>query len=429
MKTMCIGLMGCGNIGSGVAKLLAEMAPSFRENYQIDPVIKAILVRDLTKQRPAYVDSRLLTTDKDAILRDPDIRYVIECLGGEHPSADWMCEALRAGKHVVTANKMALALHWGELHKAAAAGQATLYYEAAVGGAMPIIKMLHDSLQANRIDRLTAIINGTTNYLLTRMTDEGLDYQDVLRDAQDLGLAEPDPTADVEGEDAMYKLSILSSLAFHRHLPVTAIEREGMTHIAQEDIRNARELGYAIKLLAHATQTEAGMDAYVSPMLVPRDHPLSSVKGAYNAVFLHGHACGDMMIYGRGAGSAPTAGAMMSDLINAIIQTSDEGIHAAPVPASAETPVRMLEDRTSAFYIRLAAQDATGVLAHVAASLSDHQIGVKALLQPQERAAEGAQITILTHPASERSLRAAIAAFDRSLVKVMNVLRVEAEPA
>ena len=425
MKTVCIGLLGCGNIGSGVTKLLGEMKAAIRESYQIEPVIKSILVRDLSKQRPEYVDTALLTADKDTVLKDPEIRYVVECLGGEHPSADWMCEALRAGKHVITANKMALALHWRELHDASEAGGATLYYEAAVGGAMPIIKILHDSLQANRIDRLTAIINGTTNYLLTRMTDEGLDYQDVLKDAQALGLAEPDPTADVEGEDAMYKLSILSSLAFHRHLPVSAIEREGMTRIAQEDIRNARELGYRIKLLAHATHTDAGMDAYVSPMLVPENHPLASVKGAFNAVFLHGHACGDMMIYGRGAGSAPTAGAMMSDLINTILQTADDHAPQA-APKENDAPVPMIADRVSAFYIRLSAQDATGVLAHVAASLSEHQIGVKALLQPVERAAEGAQITILTHPASEKNVRAAIEAFDKRLVKVMNVLRVEA---
>ena len=428
MNRVEIGLLGCGNIGSGVAKLLNEMAESFRESYQIDLVIKAILVRDLDKQRPDYVDRRLLVSDKNLVVRDSEIRYVVECLGGEHPSAEWMCEALRAGKHVITANKMALALHWRELHEAAEAGHASLYYEAAVGGAMPIIKILHDSLQTNRIDRLTAIINGTTNYLLSRMADEGSDYQDVLKDAQALGLAEPDPTADVEGEDAMYKLSILSSLAFHRHLPVQAIEREGMTHITQDDIRNARELGYSIKLLAHARQTAEGMDAFVSPMLVPHGHPLSSVKGAFNAVFLHGHACGDMMIYGRGAGSAPTAGAMTSDLINAILATVDDNAPKVRARQNYES-APMLQDRTSAFYIRLSAQDATGVLAHVAASLSEHQIGVKALLQPEERAQEGAQITILTHPASEKNIRAAISAFDSKLVRVMNVLRVEANEA
>ena len=426
MRQVCIGLLGCGNIGSGVAKLLKEMAPSFAQSYGIEPRIKAILVRNMGKARPDYVDTSLLTTDKDRVLGDPEIRYVVECLGGEHPSADWMGEALRAGKHVITANKMALALHWDELHEASGAGRAALNYEAAVGGAMPIIKMLRDSLQANRIDRLTAIINGTTNYLLTRMADEGLDYQDVLKDAQALGLAEPDPTADVEGEDAMYKLSILSSLAFHHHLPVNAIEREGMTHISLDDIRNARELGYSIKLLAHASQTADGLDAYVSPMLVPRDHPLSSVKGAFNAVFLHGHACGDMMIYGRGAGSAPTASAIVSDLINAILDTSDDAQPGRPDIPQDVGCLPMLEDRSSAFYIRLSAQDATGVLAHVAASLSRHQIGVKALLQPEERAEEGAQITILTHPASEKNVRAALAAFDRQLVRVMNVLRVEA---
>ena len=423
-----IGLLGCGNIGSGVVKLCRDMAGSFAETYGIEPLISRILVRDTQKNRPEYVDTALLTTNKDEIIHDPEIRYVVECLGGEHPSADWMCEALRSGKHVVTANKMALALHWTELHEAARAGGAVLYYEAAVGGAMPIIKMLNDSLQANRIERLTAIINGTTNYLLTRMTDEGCDYETVLRDAQQLGLAEPDPTSDVEGEDAMYKLSILASLAFHQHLPVTSIDREGITKITQADIRNARELGYSIKLLAHACHAGDRVDAFVSPMLVPLNHPLSSVKGAFNAVFLHGHACGDMMIYGKGAGSAPTAGAMVSDLICAILQTN--GKQQAPVPAEiCYKDALVSDDRQCAFYIRLAARDAIGVLAHVTKSLSEENIGVKALLQPQERADEGAQITILTHPASEKSLRSAVRSFDKRYVKVMNVLRVEGSEA
>ena len=423
MKKVVVGLLGCGNIGSGVVKLIAQMREDIRRHYQLEIEVRRALVRSTEKKRIPEVPASILTNDPDQVLNDPDISVVLEFLGGEQPAADYMVRALRAGKSVVTANKMALALHWPELQRAAEESGSGFYYEASVGGAMPIIRMLQSSLQANHITRLSAIINGTTNYLLTRMTDEGMDYQTVLADAQRLGLAEPDPAADVEGEDASYKLSILSSLAFHAHIPVSDIQREGMTHISQVDIKCAGDMGYVIKLVASASREEDVVDAFVSPVLVPKIHPLASVKGAFNAVYLHGHAFDDMMIYGRGAGSAPTASAIVSDLICAA-QDPAPAFSTFEVVDGLSDSVSMAKDRTCAFYLRLQVKDDAGVLAHVASCLSGEQVSVRALQQPQATE-NGAQITILTHPAEESRVRSAARAFDPKLVKVMNILRVE----
>ncbi len=423
MKKVIVGLLGCGNIGSGVVKLIAQMREDIRKHYQLEIEIRRALVRSTEKKRIPEVPASILTRDPDEVLNDPEISIVLEFLGGEQPASDYMIRALRAGKTVVTANKMALALHWPELQRAAEESGGGLYYEASVGGAMPIIRMLQSSLQANHITRLSAIINGTTNYLLTRMTDEKMDYQTVLADAQRLGLAEPDPTSDVEGEDASYKLSILSSLAFHAHIPVTSILREGMTRISQVDIQCAGGMGYVIKLVASASRKDDEVDAFVSPVLVPKSHPLASVKGAFNAVYLHGHAFDDMMIYGRGAGSAPTASAIVSDLICAAQEAHAAASTFEVVEGLSET-VRMAEDRVCAFYVRLQVKDNPGVLAHVASCLSAQQVSVRALQQPQG-SGDGAQITILTHPCPESSVRRAASAFDQDLVTVMNVLRVE----
>ena len=423
MKKVIVGLLGCGNIGSGVVKLISQMREDILKHYQLEIEIRRALVRSTEKKRIPEVPASILTNDPAQVLNDPDISIVLEFLGGEQPAADYMIRALQAGKTVVTANKMALALHWPELQRAAEENGGGFYYEASVGGAMPIIRMLQSSLQANHITRLSAIINGTTNYLLTRMTDEGMDYGTVLAEAQRLGLAEPDPAADVEGEDASYKLSILSSLAFHAHIPVSSIQREGMTHISQVDIRCAGDMGYVIKLVASASRNDDEVDAFVSPVLVPKAHPLASVKGAFNAVYLHGHAFDDMMIYGRGAGSAPTASAIVSDLICAAQDTRAASSTFEVVEGLSET-VRMAEDRTCAFYLRLQVKDNPGVLAHVASCLSGQEVSVRALQQPQG-SGDGAQITILTHPAAETSVRRAASAFDPGLVTVMNVLRVE----
>ncbi|MBQ6257082.1 MAG: homoserine dehydrogenase, partial [Clostridia bacterium] len=318
MRTVTVGFLGCGNIGCGVWKLLNEFKEDLLHRSGVVFDIKRILVRDVHKKRDAIVPENLLTTDPKEVTDDPAIEMVLEFMGGEEPATHYMLRALEMGKTVVTANKMALALNWHILQEAAEKHGSGLYYEAAVCGAIPIIRTTVDSLMSNRIEEMMGIVNGTTNYILTRMSQEGSDYAAVLSDAQRLGLAEPDPTSDVEGFDAAYKLSILSSLAFHARVPFDVIYRQGITQVTAADIAFGKELGYTLKLLAIAKRQGNVIDARVHPTFIPDSHPLASVNGSFNAIFLHGHACDDMMLFGRGAGSAPTASAVVSDMLYAV---------------------------------------------------------------------------------------------------------------
>lgn len=307
MKTITVGFLGCGGIGSGVWNLLQERAADIavREGITVD--VKRILVRDPSKARDAAIPSDRFTTDPADLLDDPEISVILEFLGGEQPALTYLCRALTAGKTVVTANKMAVALGWHELFTAAEASGAGLYFEAAVCGAVPIIRTLLSSLQGNRVNTLMGIVNGTTNYILSRMTDSGCSFADGLADAQRLGLAEPDPTSDVDAWDAVYKLSVLASLAFHTRMPHAIIYREGIREVASFDVDFAKTLGYTVKLLAIAKERHGTFDVRVHPALLPSRHPLAGVYGAFNAVFVRGSAAGDLMLYGQGAGSQPTA--------------------------------------------------------------------------------------------------------------------------
>ncbi|MBR1409401.1 MAG: homoserine dehydrogenase [Clostridia bacterium] len=317
MKTIRVGFLGCGNIGCGVYRLLLEQSARIAEDEGLAFDIRSILVRDRSKKRNAKIPQALLTECAADVTDDPETDVVAEFLGGTEPAASLMIRALRNGKTVVTANKMALASRWNDILAAAKEGGAGLLFEASVGGAIPVIRCLTDSLQANEILSVSGIVNGTTNYILTRMSDAGLTYEAALAEAQQLGYAEPDPTADVEGVDAAYKLSILSSLAFRRHVSPEQIRREGITGVAPEEIAAAREAGCAVKLLATARQKDGRITAEVKPQRVPAESPLYGVKDAFNAVLIEGSACGDMMLYGRGAGDRPTASAVVSDLIRA----------------------------------------------------------------------------------------------------------------
>ena len=290
MRTISIGFLGCGNIGCGVYRLLGEQGEQIARNEGETFEIRRILVRSKGKKRGAEIPEALMTENPDDVLLDPQISIVMEFMGGEEPAASYMIRALEAGKTVVTANKMALATHWQEILRAAREHAAGLYYEASVCGAIPIIRAINDSLQANRITSVTGIINGTTNYILSRMTREGASYADVLADAQRLGLAEPDPTADVEGYDAAYKLSILSTLAFHRHVPVERVYREGISGITPLDVQCGKAFGLTLKLLAIAKEVDGCIQARVHPAFVPDEHPLASVSDAFNAVYVNGHA-------------------------------------------------------------------------------------------------------------------------------------------
>lgn len=424
MKTVNVGFLGCGNIGCGVYRLLQECGGTMMETEGVRFAVRKILVRDPSKPR-AGVDTSLLTSDPAQVIDDAQIDIVMEFMGGEQPAADYLVRALEHGKSVVTANKMALALHWPRLQAAAKETGAGVYFEASVCGAIPIIRALTDSLQANRIDSLMGIINGTTNYILTRMTREGASYEAVLADAQRLGLAEPDPTADVEGFDAQYKLSILSSLAFRTHIPVDVIYREGISRVSAIDIACGGEMGLCLKLLAVAKRDGNNVEVRVHPTFVPKTHPLASVSDAFNAVYVHGHACGDMMFYGRGAGDAPTASALVSDLVKAA-KATEHSLPRFDIAGHVDPAITICDDWTSTHFIRVLAADKPGVLAGIAGTFAGCGVGIASMVQKGECDAQGrVQLVFLTHRASEKALRQALSQMDAHSVSVQSVIRVE----
>ena len=420
MNRIAIGFLGCGNIGCGVYKLLETYGAQMEKNEGVAFEVKKILVRSLGKKRSWEIPEALLTDRAEDVLDNPEISIVMEFMGGEQPAAGYMIRALQNGKSVVTANKMALASHWNEILGAAKASQGGLYYEASVCGAIPIIRALNDSLQANRVTSVMGIINGTTNYILSRMSREGAAYEDVLADAQRLGLAEPDPTADVEGYDAAYKLSILSTLAFHRHVPVDCVYREGITGVTPLDVQCGREFGLTLKLLGVAKEEDGRIQARVHPTFVPQDHPLAGVSDAFNAVYVNGHACGEMMFYGRGAGDQPTASALVSDLIKA----AKAGSHA--LPAVSGEPCEMAQDWSCVHFVRMLAKDEPGVLALVSGKLAQHGVSIASMVQKGERDENGyVQLILLTHQASERAVRTALAQMDENKASACSIIRVE----
>ncbi len=424
MKHINVGFLGCGNIGSGVWQLLRQSASQMNETESVCFDVKKVLVRDLTKERPAGMAHELFTVNPDEVIDDPDIGLIVEFMGGEEPAAEYMIRALNKGRAVVTANKMALSLHWEELMAAARRSGSGLYYEASVCGAIPVISVINDSLQGNRIEKLMGIVNGTTNYILSEMSDKGTSYAEALKTAQALGYAEPDPTSDVEGFDAAYKLSILSSLAFHCPVPFEKVYREGITGITPMDIAFGQEFGYEVKLLAIAKMDASGrVEARVHPTFIPRKHPLAGVKGSFNSIFIKGSACEDMMLYGRGAGSLPTASAVVSDMLYAARAQQPR----YPVYLSRDNSAsRLMTDWECSYYIRLSASDRPGVLAHIATKLSDKGVSIRLMTQRGEENTDGhVPLVLTTHAAWESDVRAALAAIDPDAAAVESIIRVE----
>ncbi len=424
-KIIKIGFLGCGNVGGGVWRLLNEFADDIDHRTGLRFEVKKVLVRNVNKARGIDFPEGVLTDRAEDVLGNPEIDIVLEFLGGEQPACDYLLEALRRGKTVVTANKVAFALHWPELHKAAKESGAGLYYEAAVCGAIPIIHTLNESMQANSINYIYGIVNGTTNYILTRMSREGAEYSDVLADAQKLGLAEPDPSSDVEGLDAAYKLSILASLAFHGRVPFENVHVEGITGIKAEDIRCGQELGYTLKLLAIAKRDGLQVETRVHPTFIPDTHPLANVNDAFNAVFLRGHACGEMMFMGRGAGDLPTASAIVSDLVRAASAQK----HPYPTFDNTLHPQIALEnnaDWQSAFYVRMLAVDKPGVLGHVSQTFARYDVSIRAMQQKHAAADGRVTLVFITHQAGEKAMHQALKALDANFASVESVLRVEA---
>ncbi|MBQ6383475.1 MAG: homoserine dehydrogenase [Clostridia bacterium] len=419
MKEVVLGLLGLGNIGGGVWDLIREFNGEIEKRTGLSLRVKKALVLDKRFHGGKEVPEEVLTTEREDILEDPEIRIVCEFLGGEQPAASMMLRALENGKSVVTANKMALSLHFDELRAMAQKTGAGLYYEASVGGAIPILTAIQSPLIANHIDQMMGIVNGTTNYILTRMAAEGAEYDTVLKDAQRLGLAEPNPEADVEGMDAAYKLSIMGSIAFHSRIYMEDIYREGITKVTPEDIAFGREMGYVLKLLAIGKDNGDSIEARVHPAFLPADHPLARVDGSLNAIYLYGHSFKDMMLEGRGAGDAPTASAIVGDIIQAVQNT----VH--PMPYLREDSLPVADDWQSKYFIRMKAKDAPGVLAEVTGLLAGEGISVSAMMQKGAAPGGKATLVVITHIAPEKAVQRVVKALNPEICRVENVIRVE----
>ncbi len=428
MKQFQIAILGFGTVGSGVYRILDENGKQITHREGIELRIKKILVRDFEHEPNLGMAPReTFTTSFDDVIADPDIDIVVECMGGIEPARSFILRALSAGKTVVTSNKEVMSKHWPEFEKAAKSTGAGLYLEATVGGGIPILRTILDSMQANNITRVMGIINGTTNYILTQMTEAGQSFADALKDAQQLGYAEANPTADVEGFDAMYKLSILSSMAFHAHMPIEVIYREGITKLTKADFETAQLLGYKIKLLAIGKKDGNRIEVRVHPTMIPDTHPLASVRGVFNAIFLTGHAVDDVMLYGRGAGCMPTASAVVSDVVYAC---HSEGKHQYMTFVNSEsmsTEIELVNDFACVYCMRLHVADQPGTMAAIAGIFADHGVSLKSVVQLGETDGESSCITFLTHSARELSVHEAlkeIRALD-CVNEVESLIRVE----
>ncbi|KXK63127.1 homoserine dehydrogenase [Micromonospora rosaria] len=433
---MRLALLGCGTVGSEVVRLLHEQSADLAARIGAPLEIAGIAVRRHGRDRGDLpVDPALFTTDPLALIKSDDVDVVVEMVGGIEPARTWLVEALRAGKSVVTANKALLAEDGGALHDAAAEGGADLYYEASVAGAIPLLRPLRESLHGDRINRVTGIVNGTTNFILSAMDASGAGFAEALEEATELGYAEADPTADVEGFDAAAKAAILASLAFHTRVGAADVYREGITEVTAADMASAKAMGCTIKLLCIAArgadpQGRETVSVRVHPAMIPLSHPLASVGDAFNAVFVEAEAAGQLMFYGRGAGGAPTASAVLGDVV-AVARNRLAGARAASESAYADLSVRPMGEALTRYHISLDVADRPGVLASVAGVFARHDVSIATVRQGSAEAGSGrgedADLVIVTHVAPDAALAATVRELRGldTVRSVTSVLRVE----
>ena len=427
-RNIDIGLLGLGVVGSGVARAVLEKRRTLAEEIGCPLALKKILVRDLGKPRSVSVDSHLLSLDPREALADPEIDIVIEVIGGEHPALEYIKEALLRGKHVVTANKEVIAKHGAELLMMAQEKDVSILYEASVGGGIPLLLPLYHGLLANEITTIYAIINGTTNYILTRMSNEGVSFDVALEKAQELGYAEPDATNDIEGRDAAYKLAILATVAFHTVVRPEDIFCEGISRLCKQDFRYAKELGYEIKLLAIAKQADGAIEVRVHPAFIPAGFLLAKVDGVYNAVQVEGDLVGTLIFYGRGAGAQPTASAIIADVIAAGRVICSEGKGSVRPRQPQGMPIKPISNLETRYYLRMGIADRPGVLAQIAKVLGDHLISIASVIQKEaDEATQTAEIVIMTHPAREQFMRQSVTQMEglSAVREICNLIRVE----
>jgi homoserine dehydrogenase len=404
-----VGLLGCGNVGAALVQLVADRGDEIAARTGTRLEIARVAVRSLTRKRPVHLDESILTRDANEVVADPSIDVVVEVIGGIEPARELILAAMAAGKPVVTANKELLANHGAELYTAASAAGVDLLFEAAVAGGIPILRPLRESLAGEDVRRIMGIVNGTTNFILTRMSEQGTGYGEALAEAQELGYAERDPTADVEGFDAGAKAAILASLAFGAKVVAGDVYHEGISNISATDIEFAGRLGYVIKLLAVAelVPVAGGPDEVavrVHPAMVPTSHPLAGVRDSFNAVFVEGAAVGDLMFYGRGAGGDPTGSAVLGDLVDAAVNLR-KGTHADLLTLT-RRPIRPIDELQSSYYVNLDVVDKPGVLRAVAEAFERHAVSIRSL--EQEGVGADARLIFITHRAREADVQATL---------------------
>lgn len=423
-----IGLMGLGVVGSGVARILLKKEQALAQQVGCPLRLQRILVRHAEKERPQEIPRHLLTTQPLDLLHDPDIDILVEVMGGETPAYEYIQQGIRQGKHIVTANKEVIAKHGPELLALADQHRVGIAYEASVGGGIPLIAPFQQDLLANEITSLHAIINGTTNYILTRMAKEGIDFSAALAEAQALGYAEANPTQDIEGIDAAYKLAILASLAFHTPVRPQDVYHEGISRLTARDFRYARELGYAIKLLAIAKAEDNAIQVRVHPVFLSEDFLLAKVEGVYNAVELEADLVGRVLFYGRGAGALPTSSAVVADLISIGRALSSGTTPRLPVRWERPRTIRPMAQIQSRYYVRMSVADRPGVLAQIATVFGDFHISIASVIQKEtDESAKTAEIVIMTHLSLESAMQEALREVARLEVvsEIGNFVRVE----
>ncbi|MFC3891377.1 homoserine dehydrogenase [Lentzea rhizosphaerae] len=429
VKPIRVALLGCGTVGTEVVRLLTDQAEDLTQRIGAPVELAGIAVRRPNKHRE--VPEHLLTTDAAGLVSSDDVDVVVEVIGGIDPTRGLLLDALKAGKSVVTANKALLAEHGSDLFEAADASGADLYFEAAVAGAIPLLRPLRESLAGDRITRVMGIVNGTTNFILSAMDATGAGYAETLEEASRLGYAEADPTADVDGFDAASKAAILASLAFHTRVTAADVYREGIRSVSAADIAAAKGLGRTVKLLAICERvvSPSGQESVavrVHPAMIPRTHPLASVNGAFNAVFVEADAAGEMMFYGQGAGGAPTASAVLGDLV-AVARNKVASGRGPRESAYAALPVQPMGNTPTRYHISLDVADKPGVLSQVAAVFAEHDVSIAAVRQ--EGRVEDASLVIVTHAATDAALRSTVDKIGGLPVvrEVVSVMRVEGE--
>jgi homoserine dehydrogenase len=432
MKEIKVGLLGFGTIGTGVVRLLSRNSSIIEEKLGAKLILKSIADLDTKTDRGVEVAPGVLTADAEQVLTDPEISIIIELIGGYKPSKEFILKAIENGKHIVTANKALLAVHGEEIYAAAARKRVEIRYEAAVGGGIPVLSAIKGNMAANRFDTVLGILNGTCNYILTKMTREGADFSDTLKKAQELGYAEANPTFDIEGIDTAHKLCILVSLCFGTRVDFKDIYTEGISSISSIDVDFARQFGYKIKLLAIGKRDGETIEARVHPTMVPVDYPLADVEGVFNAIRLTGDFVDTVMFYGRGAGMDPTASAVVGDVM-AIARNIMVGVSRRSAPLGfldekiATLPIKPIGDTVSKYYLRFSVVDRPGILAKIAGALGENGISIESMIQTSRHEGETVPIVIMTHDAREMDVRKALTVIEdmKITTEKTNLIRIE----